>query len=441
MIPSIERRLLVSSTIILAGFLGLGGVALDQANREAAEDAARERLEAHVFSLLAAAGTDDAGRMRMPTQLAAPDFNRPGSGLYAEVLGEQDGYRWRSGSLLGERPVSPAGRAPGERAFAIRDGRAAYELGIDWEDDAGEPVRYTLGVALDMAPLDRQRTEFRNTLWRWLGGAALLLLLAQLVLLRWGLRPLLQMSEAVRRLEQGEARRIEGPVARELQGLGENLNALIALNERRQARVRHSLADLAHSMKTPLTVLRGVAERLQDTDSRRLVDEQTRRIDQLLNYQRQRAAVAGRSGVTRPISPLPVLQRLCESLHKVHRERDIDCVLSVDSSDHLRADEGDLFELFGNLLENAFKHCVRDIRVTIRQRATDSHICIEDDGPGIDAADAERLLQRGERADQRHPGEGIGLAVVDEIVRQYGGTLEIGRSALGGAALRIRLPR
>jgi two-component system sensor histidine kinase PhoQ len=106
----------------------------------------------------------------------------------------------------------------------------------------------------------------------------------------------------------------------------------------------------------------------------------------------------------------------------------------------LRADQGDLFELFGNLLENAYKHCTAEVRVSAQRAPGRLEILIEDDGPGIAQQDVQRILQRGQRADQRHPGEGIGLAVVSEIVRQYGGDLAIARSALGGAAIRVGLP-
>lgn len=437
---SITRRLLVSNLIVLSAFLGLAGAALDRAFRSSVETATREELQAHVYTLLSAADTDDAGRMRLPPQLATPAFNQPDSGLYAEVDGENGQYRWRSASLLGrDRPlVVPVG--PGTTRFRSLDGLLLFDFGILWEDDAGRPIPYVLTVARDRQPLDHQQSAFRTTLWRWLGGVAAMVLAVSLALLRWGLRPLHAMSDAVQRLETGQSTRIDGPVPRELRGLSNNLNALIDLNQQRQSRVRNSLADLAHSMKTPLAVLRSAADRPEAGRLGPLIDEQTERIDQIVSYQRQRAAVAGASAGLRPVALKPVLERLCGSLAKVHRERAVRCEIDLPDGVKVRVDQGDLFEMFGNLLENAFRHARR--QVTVACDRVDGHwvIDVDDDGDGIDPADAARLLRRGERADERHPGEGIGLAVVSEIVTQYGGEIGIREADLGGARLRVTLP-
>ena len=401
---SITRRLLASSLLVLAGFLRLAGVALDRAYRTSVETASREQLQAHVYTLLSAAEEDGQGRMRLPGVLTAPAFNQPDSGLYAQAEGENGDYEWRSGSLLGrgERLVSPS--RPGETRFRVTDRLLLFDQGIAWEDDFGDPVHYSLTVAMDSQALEMQQTSFRGTLWRWLGGVALVLLMVQVLLARWGLSPLREMSAAVRRIENGESNRIEGPVATELQGLSDNLNSLIEQNRLRQERVRNSLADLAHSMKTPLAVLRGAAEQGRDHVLQEQISEQTRRIDQMVSYQRQRAAVAGTSNVTRPILLAPVVQRLCASLDKVHRERGIRCSRELPADIALRADEGDLFELFGNLLENAYKHCHSKVRVSARLLDDRLRVDVEDDGDGIATEDVARLLKRGERADQRHPG-------------------------------------
>jgi two-component system sensor histidine kinase PhoQ len=437
---SITRRLLVSHLIILAAFLGLAATALDRAFRASTESAVRERLQAHVYTLLTAAQPDPQGHMRLPDILGAPDFNQPDSGLYAEVEGESGSYRWRSGSLIGRSQRLATPSRPGETRFRFGPELAVLDQGIAWEDDSGNAIAYSLTIALDSTALQAELSGFRGTLWRWLGGVALLLLGAQVLLARWGLAPLREMSTAVRQIENGEKSRIEGPVPLELRGLSDNLNALIEQNRERQERVRNSLADLAHSMKTPLAVLRGAGEQSPDPELRGLLDEQTRRIDDIVSYQRQRAAVAGTGGMTRQIVIAPILQRLCASLDKVHLERGIHCSIHIDAQLALRADQGDLFELFGNLLENAYKHCRERVRVSARTGSRQVRIEFEDDGGGIPTDGAERILRRGERADRRHPGEGIGLAVVSEIVRQYRGELSIGRSELGGAKISISLP-
>lgn len=434
---SITRRLLISNLLILAAFLGLAGAALDRAFRTSSEAVTREQLQAYVFALLGAADTDETGLMRLPPALPAPAFNQPDSGLYAEVRGENGDYHWRSESLIGRAAELVTPTQPGETRFRLTADLALFDQGITWEDRSGRAVDYAITVAVDRGRLDAEQSGFRSTLWTWLGGVALLLLGAQVVSARWGLTPLRDMAGAVRRIEDGATDRIEGEVPAELRGLSDNLNSLIEQGQARQERVRNSLADLAHSMKTPLAVLRGSVEQATDPSLRDLIEDQTRRIDEIVTYQRQRAAVAGGSGVTRPVPLAPVLRRLATSLDKVHRDRGLQCDVLVDDYLRLRFDEGDLFELFGNLLENAYKHCRRRVRVAALETDAGVEITIEDDGQGIALDDAARLLRRGERADQHHPGEGIGLAVVSEIVRQYGGRLSVESSALGGALFRL----
>ncbi len=437
---SITRRLLVGHLLVLTAFLGLAGIALDRAFRSNVESAAREELQAHVYTLLTAAVADSAGHMRLPAQLAAPVFNRPDSGLYAEIAGADDDYRWRSGSLIGrnERLVQevPAGTQQVRREAGL----LLFDQGVLWEDDSGQALHYTLSVGRDRQPIDRQQAAFRATLWRWLGGVSAVLLLVLLGLLRWGLRPLHAMSDAVEQLERGERVQIDGPVPHELQGLSDNLNGLIRLSAERQARVRHSLSDLAHSLKTPLAVLRTAADRKDPTDLPDVVDEQVARIDQIVSYQRQRAVVAGSTAVIRPIALRSLLERLCESLAKVYQERDLSYSITLPEDDTVRADEGDMFELFGNLLENAFRHASQRVEIHGHREGGRQVVDVDDDGPGIAPSDSERLLRRGERADQRHPGEGIGLAVVQEIAHQYGGPIEILKAPLGGARMRVSLP-
>lgn len=187
-------------------------------------------------------------------------------------------------------------------------------------------------------------------------------------------------------------------------------------------------------------MLRGAAEQCPDSDLREAIVEQSERIDQIVRYQRQRAAVAGISSVTRSVDVVPVLERLCAGLDKVHRDRGIAAKRVLPSQLMLRADQGDLFELFGNLLENAYKHARARVRISAAQQTGGIEVVIDDDGPGIATQDVDRVLRRGERADQHHPGEGIGLAVASGIVTQYQGTLSIGTADTGGASIRITLP-
>ncbi len=438
--PSITRRLLVATTALVAAFIGVAGWSLDSAFRNASETALVERLQAHVYTLLATAREDEQGRLRMPSDLPDPAFNRPDSGRYARVVGENGQYRWTSRSLIGRTlppaPALPVGKTDVEHA----DGLLLFDQAIEWEDYSGRPLPYTLTVAVETTDLARQQQGFRNTLWTWLGVLGVVLLLVQLAAVRWGLTPLYRIAEAIKRVEQGAAEQLPDHVPRELQPLTENLNALLSQSRSRQERVRNSLADLAHSMKTPLTVLRGASDRANDPELSRLIEEQVSRIDQIVDYQRQRAAVSGGTGLSPALALRPPLERLVRSLSKLHADKKLQVDTQIPADTALKCDPGDMMELFGNLLENAFRHARRQVRIAAEGEAP-LRLVIEDDGEGIPDALAERLLQRGIRADERHPGEGIGLAVVSEILAQYDADIRIDRSPLGGARFTLIFPR
>jgi two-component system sensor histidine kinase PhoQ len=435
---SIRRRLLLISALLVFGFIGAAAWSLNAAFRDATRTALVERLQAHIYTLLASAKEDPKGRLRMPETLPDPLFNRPDSGLYAMIEGEQGGYHWRSASLLGRALPAPAPLATGRTRQRYAAGLLILDQAIAWEDIDGQAIPYTISVAADTRNLVRQQDRFRKTLWIGLGALSGLLLVVQLLTVRWGLGPLAGIIDNVRRIEQGEIGSLPDSGAVELRPLTRALNALIHQAHARQERVRHSLADLAHSLKTPLSVLRGLSETLDDRQAGALIDEQVTRIDEIVSYQRQRAVVSGNSGLQAPQAVRPVVERLGRGLARLPRHSHIRLEIDLAPGFTLRIEPGDLLELLGNLLENAFRHAVHTVRVSSPE-PTRPRLVIEDDGKGIPPALRDDLLKRGVRADQRHPGQGIGLAVVSEILTQYGASLRIGESPLGGARFEIDL--
>lgn len=444
---SIHQRLLLAASLVLTAFLGLTGLALDKAFRSAAEEALQARLYSSVYALLAAAEEGKEGVLTMPPVLTDPRFNRPDSGLYARVDGQQTGYRWQSGSGLGRgldfaRQVTP-GASKIERV-QLPGGEAVLSLsfGVVWEDFNGRELEYILAVAEDLKPQLEQIAAFRNSLLLWLGGAAVLLLLAQGLVLRWGLTPLRQVAEALTEIESGRSEQLQGHYPRELSPLTSNINSLIRHARARQQRYRDSLGDLAHSLKTPLAILQAMADQSEpvERDKQRQLSEQVRHMNQIIGHQLQRAAASGRTSLTHNIPVRPVVERLANTLNKVYAAKGV--VWQIDIADKVgfQGDEGDLMELLGNLMENACKYGHGQVRV---DGEIGDGICLRvaDDGPGIPPAQAEDVLQRGHRADQQQPGQGIGLAVVVDILKAYGGSLKIDRSVeLGGAMMSIRLP-
>ncbi len=445
---SLHARLLIAASLVLGGFLGATGLALDKAFRNSSEQALRERLLGHVYALLAAAEEDPEGRLTLPDLLTDPRFNQPGSGYYARVDTPDDGLLWRSPSNTGSSLAFGREQEPGQQGFERFAGPkggqfAALSFGIAWEFFDGIERRYTFSVAQSLAPLRAELSGFRRTLWSWLGAAALLLLLAQGAVLGWGLRPLRRVAGELQRVEAGERRQLGGRYPRELQGLTVNINSLIRHAESQQTRYRHSMDDLAHSLKTPLAVLQTSADAAGPEAAPLVaaVGEQVARMNAIVQHQLGRAAGSGRRALVKPLAVAPLAERIGRSLLKVYREKAVDFELDVPAGLRLPADEADLMELLGNLLDNAWKYCAGRVRLQARILADGAtELRLEDDGPGMPPERVAELLQRGRRGDQSQPGHGIGLAVADELVRLYGGRLEIGRGSLGGAELRIRLP-
>ncbi len=439
---SLQARLLLAALLVLLAFVLLTGLALDRAFRESAEADLRARLTERLYGVLAVLDVDDRGRPRFERSLPDPALQRPGSGRYLQVEGDGGTVLLRSPSLLGitlpPAPPSPPGAYRFDTLTVAGRPHLQLRYRLIWEDDAGRRLPLQVRLLTDRHPLAERIGEFRSTLWRWLGGAALLLLLSQLVVLRWSLRPLRQVAAALRRLERGEQAELGGPWPRELQRLTERLDALLDHNRRQLQRYRDALGNLAHSLKTPLAILANAVERPAETAGNEARDA-VRRIREIIDHQLQRAATAAQANAE-PWPLRPELERLLATLHKVHADRPRDVTLAVPPDLAVRLERGDLLELFGNLLDNAFKWANHRIRISAARDGGRITIRVEDDGPGIPDERKADVRRRGERADETVDGHGIGLAMVQEIVLLYGGELEIGDSDLGGACLTVVLP-
>lgn len=445
---SLNRRLLLATGIILIVFLGLTGMVLDRAFRASAQSAVRDRLQAHVYALLAAADRDVSGTLRVPAELPEARFSIPGSGLYAQVLDGANRVVWQSPSLLGAQPRFAEAASPGESVFGrlSDDGPGFFGMafGVVWESGSGA-ARYTFQVSEDLAAYQHQVSGFRRNLWGWFVAVGVVLLAVLALLLRWGLAPVRRVARDLDAVRSGRRQRLSGKYPRELIGLTESINAFVAFERARQERYRNTLSDLAHSLKTPLAVLRGASEPGFDGASplAPLVREQVGRMTQIVDYQLQRSVAPAPATLASPVALRALVERMRTSLDKVYHERNLECVVDIDESLRAWASEGDLLEIVGNLMDNAYKWARGRVLVRAGPATVAGGVVmrLEDDGPGIADGERERVLQRGARADEAVAGHGIGLAVVREIVSAYGGELHIQRSEqLGGAALVLRLP-
>ncbi|MCC7547163.1 MAG: GHKL domain-containing protein [Burkholderiales bacterium] len=439
---SLGMRVAMSAGIVLVIFIVLSAFALEHAFRDSARSVRQERLLAQIYLLMAAAEVDTSGALSITGGTPEPRLDLPGSGLYARIQDRDGNEVWRSRSSLSVSPPAAARMRPGEQRFALVHGTQgesyfAQSFGVSWATNGGS-FPFTFTVLEDLAPFEDQIAAYRTTLFTWLGGTALLLLVALGLTLRWGLRPLRSVADELQRLERGDQEQIRGDYPAELERLTGNLNRLVAHERARQQRYRDALADLAHSLKTPLALMRG---ELRDTPgSAQEMHEQIERMDRLVAYHLQRASASGRSALAVPLSIQPTVERLVAALRKVNADKPVEVDLALAPDARFRGDEGDLTEVLGNLLDNAFKWCAGRIRVHAHVEARALLLGIDDDGPGIPESAAREVLQRGGRADQSTPGHGIGLAVVRDVVQAYGGKVRIGRGELGGAAITLEFP-
>jgi two-component system sensor histidine kinase PhoQ len=452
---SLQARSLLAAGFALAAFLGLAGFALDQAIYDTLRSALRDRLQSYVYGYLAASDVARSKRWLPPDVGPDPRFDRPDGGLYAGVAGpvELDGARaerWRSPSAMGADLPFAGTLPPGTATFSGPVAGAGgnvylFSQGISWEVPNRGSVNLTLHVAEDARLLNEQRDVFRRSLLTYLGGLGVLLLLLLLATLRWSLRPLRSVAADLTRVERGERERLSSDYPLELSGLATNLNEFIDSERERLQRNRNTLSDLAHSLKTPLAVMRSQLE--SDTsgeDLRWTVLEQVGRMDQIVAYQLSRAAASGHSTFAAPIPIAPHAEEIVASLEKVYASKKILCEFEIDPQARFHGEQGDLLELLGNLLENAFKWAQHRVLLTARSqiapgaRRNGLELVIEDDGPGIAEDQVEHLLQRGVRGDERVQGHGIGLAIVQDLVKAYRGTLEVtGSATLGGAKFTL----
>ena len=432
---SLTTRLVVSASVILATFLGITGFSLDALYQKRASESLQNELLSHIYTLLSASRDDQNGLPVLDKLMPDPRFNQIDSGLLASVRGHSNGYSWSSASMLGHEFVFNQKMIPGQRYTRVDDDKMVLYFGIAWDDYEGVPNNYTFSVASDLRPYREDLNSFRKELALWLGGSAFILLLVQALLLRWGMLPLKQAAADIKQIEDGRQEQLHSDYPVELQGLTGNINSLIRHANASQQRYRKSLGDLAHSLKTPLALLQAARE--QDGQQlKNTLDEQLPRIDGLIQYQLQRAAVMGKSSVAQSIELLPVVEKICRSLAKVYHEQHIKFDIDINAEVCFRGDETDLMELLGNLIDNACKYGRDHVRVSAINTPP-LVITVEDDGPGIKSQEREKLLLRGARADQKKPGQGIGLDIVNEIVGLYEAELVITESSLGGASVSV----
>ena len=409
-----------------------------------------EPQEATVTALIAAAEVED-GAIRLLREPIGDDYQRALSGRY-----------WIIGDLQPSGIITPyltsrslyegtLALPPNETLDLLADTGAELRTRSSGPDN--EPLR-VVARTIDLQGMDRAIViasgadvrEAARDVQRF--GAITLalvglltagLILAVFVQVRIGLKPLFDMGKRVADVREGDASRVEGAYPRELQPLADELNNLIAHNRSVVERARTHVGNLAHALKTPIAVLRNEAEGEPAKD---IVARQTEEMNRQVEHHLRRAQAAARGQVVGVVADADeALDGLARTLSRIYERQGKRIVTEFPDNLVFRGEKRDLEEMVGNLLDNACKWAARDVRLKAGF-ADDTHIFVEvhDDGPGIPVADREKALRRGIRLDEATPGTGLGLSIVDDLAGGYGGSLELGDSALGGLSSRLVLP-
>jgi two-component system sensor histidine kinase PhoQ len=435
---SITRRLIIASLTLMPLLLGLTGVAIDRAHTNSLISAQQEQLRLQFFGLLGAIEWQD-GQIDMGDRLKEPRFWQFRSGLYAEIRSREGEPLWRSVSsdtlTLPTPTIMPrSGREMFGEADIAKLPYFSFHYHAIWETEEDAELPLLFSLYSPKSQLLNEQNNFRRQLLLWLGLVLIFSLLVTAYILYWGLRPLRDLARDLRRLEHGETIQLRPDYPRELRGITHNLNQLLDKEKKQRERYRNTLADLAHSLKTPLAVLKS------DNPSPKALSEQVERMDNIINYQLKRAVISSQQQLGNKTNLHSLIERLRHSLEKVYRGKHIVYDNQLLNSLALAIDEQDALELFGNLLDNACKACRGSIRISAELTGRQCEIHIEDDGLGINVEQRQLLTNRGMRGDQYGQGQGLGLAIVKDILNSYGGTLQFSDSTLGGVRATAQLP-
>ncbi|MDE1196770.1 histidine kinase [Pseudomonas sp. Bc-h] len=444
MIRSLRVRLMLAAATLAVIFMLLMLPALQSAFSLALESSIEKRLASDVTTLISAARVED-DRLLMPTLLPGEQFSLPDSRLLGYIYNRAGKLVWRSRATEDEAiDYQPRYDGRGAEFAKIRqpNGEEFFVYDVEIKLLGGRNAAYSIVALQPVREYQETISGLREKLYLGFGGALLVLLILLWVGLTWGLRALKGMSQELDQVEAGSREGLSEKHPSELLRLTGSLNRLLRSEREQRIRYRDSLGDLAHSLKTPLAVLQGVSEKIakrpEDLEQARILQSQIERMSQQISYQLQRASLRKSGLVRHHVNLKPVVESLCNTLEKVYRDKRVNVVLDLPDDCQVQMEEGALLEMLGNLLENAYRLCLSEVRVSWQPSIMGDELCIEDDGPGVPHSQRARILERGERLDEKNPGQGIGLAVVKDIIESYGAQLTLGDSQLGGAAFRIQ---
>jgi two-component system, OmpR family, sensor histidine kinase PhoQ len=450
---SITLRLFFSECLVLIAFFALVVLTFDTV---VIDGFAKDRLQGFIRYLEldlqeAVVKSDSANKLTMPYHFREGRFGDSSSDLYGFIYHDNKEV-WHSPSVEKDlKVIKPHAELERDQTVFFKDNthkskpRYVLQKRVLLKNADNEDRDFIVIVSEGDLFASEQVNKLNESLQASMSVLGLALLLVRFLVLRSGLKPLRRIVQDLEAIDEGKKELLDGRYPTELQGIASNLNAFIAHERVRLERHRHHLADLAHSLKTPLAILRGCTENF--ADHKDTVNEQIARMDDIITYQLQRASAKAEHTVIKQLNVCTVIQKIHTSLSKVYLDKAIHFELVLPEHCFIYCEEGDLYEIVGNLMDNACKWCKRRVKVSIElnprkdRRNYSLLLHIEDDGAGIPVGKFNQILKRGTRADENIHGHGIGVSVVHEIIQMLGGKLDGGRSkSLGGMDWRIYLP-
>jgi signal transduction histidine kinase len=448
---SLRIRLLAGTLVWIVISILVAGWGLGQLFHQHVEAQFDVELMNHLDQLTAQLILDEQNQAQVRLLPSDPRLNKPLSGLYWQidqiaVAGELPTKAvLRSRSLWDETLSVPADTPTDGEIHQHRiDGPQGVALRVLERTVTIDTNSLRLMVAANESLMTEPIEDFKGHLWMALGILGMGLTLAALMQVFVGLAPLRSMQNALGRVRHGDARNMEGTFPNEIMPLVNEFNTVLAQNAEVVERARTQAGNLAHALKTPLSVLANAANapEKRDDDLARLVASQVDTVRKQVDYHLSRAHAAASVQVLGMRTAVePVIQGLVRVMQRVHADRQIEFVLLPDQGNLVfRGEEQDLQEMLGNLIDNASKWARSRIEIQVSDESGKFRVSIDDDGKGIAETERDHVLKRGVRADEQIPGTGLGLAITADLARMYGGDLVLAKSSLGGLQASLILP-
>lgn len=434
---SLRNKFLMYTAVTTMVIMVVSALLIEVSYRNGIIQSSKEKLELHIFNLLAVAEFSNNG-ISLPTILSNPKFNEDNHSLWAVVLNDKQEPLWQSLSIEELPSQFPLSSNIGHWLFSdITINQELFHTAsyaIAWQNN-GKQQTYSLIVGSHAKLLDTTIATFR--LWLLLGFCmiTITLLSVQTWVLNRVFNPIKQLESEINQLEKGDQDQLHLHYPLELKGVTKNLNGLITKEYKQREKYRASMADLAHSLKTPVAIIKSEISKLPENKA---LNQAIHRINDTIEYQLRRAVISGHTLVSSGTNIKDTADMVVSALNKVYQHKPLEIELNLPENAIFKGDENDLMEIFGNLLDNAYKHAKSHIRVDTNFAKMQLDIVIEDDGMGIPEEDIEPIFNRGKRLDESQSGQGIGLAIVHNIVDSYKGDIHLSRSQLGGARFHIR---